>query len=126
MLFSKKTKKEIIVEFAKNKKNIIIVESFGMIGYLSCMKYCKFMIGNTSSGFVEAAFFPKWVINLGNRQKGRLLTDNIISVPFSSKKIIEAVKKIELNNNLLSNQNIYGKGNAAQLIIEKITSSHGI
>jgi GDP/UDP-N,N'-diacetylbacillosamine 2-epimerase (hydrolysing) len=84
------------------------------------------MIGNTSSGFVEAAFFPKWVINLGNRQKGRLLTDNIISVPFSSKKIIEAVKKIELNNNLLSNQNIYGKGNAAQLIIEKITSSHGI
>jgi GDP/UDP-N,N'-diacetylbacillosamine 2-epimerase (hydrolysing) len=84
------------------------------------------MIGNTSSGFVEAAFFPKWVINLGNRQKGRLLTDNIISVPFSSKKIIEAVKKIELNNKLLSNQNIYGKGNAAQLIIEKITSSHGI
>jgi GDP/UDP-N,N'-diacetylbacillosamine 2-epimerase (hydrolysing) len=115
-----------IFKFAKNKKNIIIVESFGMIGYLSCMKYCKFMIGNTSSGFVEAAFFPKWVINLGNRQKGRLLTDNIISVPFSSKKIIEAVKKIELNNNLLSNQNIYGKGNAAQLIIEKITSSHGI
>jgi GDP/UDP-N,N'-diacetylbacillosamine 2-epimerase (hydrolysing) len=84
------------------------------------------MIGNTSSGFVEAAFFPKWVINLGNRQKGRLLTDNIISVPFSSKKIIEAVKKIELNNKILTNQNIYGKGNAAQLIIEKITSSHGI
>jgi GDP/UDP-N,N'-diacetylbacillosamine 2-epimerase (hydrolysing) len=115
-----------IFKFAKNKKNIIIVESFGMIGYLSCMKYCKFMIGNTSSGFVEAAFFPKWVINLGNRQKGRLLTDNIISVPFSSKKIIEAVKKIELNNKILTNQNIYGKGNAAQLIIEKITSSHGI
>jgi GDP/UDP-N,N'-diacetylbacillosamine 2-epimerase (hydrolysing) len=84
------------------------------------------MIGNTSSGFVEAAFFPKWVINLGNRQKGRLLTENIISVPFSSKKIIDAVKKIELNDNILSNQNIYGKGNSAQLIIEKITQLHGI
>jgi GDP/UDP-N,N'-diacetylbacillosamine 2-epimerase (hydrolysing) len=115
-----------IVEFAKHTKNTIIVESFGMIGYLTCMKYCKFMIGNTSSGFVEAAFFPKWVINLGNRQKGRLLTENIISVPFSSKKIIDAVKKIELNDNILSNQNIYGKGNSAQLIIEKITQLHGI
>jgi GDP/UDP-N,N'-diacetylbacillosamine 2-epimerase (hydrolysing) len=62
------------------------------------------MLGNTSSGFVEAAFFPKWVINLGNRQKGRLLTENIISVPFSSKKIIDAVKKIELNDRLESNK----------------------
>jgi GDP/UDP-N,N'-diacetylbacillosamine 2-epimerase (hydrolysing) len=115
-----------IIEFAAGKENIIIVESFGMIGYLSCMKYCAFMMGNTSSGFVEASFFPKWVINLGTRQKGRILTKNIISIPFSSKKVMVAVNQIERKMDTLNMQNIYGNGNTANLIIDKLKQLHGI
>ena len=59
--------------------NIYIIESFGMRGYLSCMKYC--LLGITSSGFVEAAYFPKKVINLGIRQSGRIVTENIVNSP---------------------------------------------
>ncbi len=108
-----------IEKFAKGKDNVILIESFGMKGYLSCMKHSSFLLGNTSSGFVEAAFFPKWVINIGDRQKGRIITPNIISIPVNKEKIINAVNAIE-NKSVPSNCNIYGDGNSAKKIINKI------
>ena len=57
-----------LINYSKEINNIYIIESFGMRGYLSCMKYCSFLLGNTSIGFIEAAYFPKKVINLGIRQ----------------------------------------------------------
>jgi len=105
-----------ITKYAKEKKKIILVESFGMRGYLSCMKYSSFLLGNTSSGFVEASVFPKWVINLGDRQKGRILSKNIFSIPITESKILETVKIIE-NSTLPKNMNIYGDGNSAEKII---------
>ncbi len=105
-----------INDFSKNKNNIKVIESFGMKGYLSCMKECAFLLGNTSSGFVEAAFFPKWVINIGNRQGGRVITENIISSPINQNSILTAVKSIR-NKNITKNVNIYGNGAASSNII---------
>lgn len=101
---------------AKNSK-VILVESFGMMGYLSCMKHCIMLIGNTSSGFVEASYFPKWVINIGNRQNGRIITPNIFSIPISKEKIINTVQIIE-NQKKPPHSNIYGDGFASVRIIE--------
>ncbi|OFX37863.1 MAG: UDP-N-acetyl-D-glucosamine 2-epimerase, UDP-hydrolysing [Bacteroidetes bacterium GWA2_32_17] len=108
--------REKIERFALNKKHVILVESFGMKGYLSCMKYCSFLLGNTSSGFVEAAFFPKYVINIGDRQKGRILTPNIYSLHVSKEIILKTVNDIEQLPSQ-QNVNIYGDGNAADKII---------
>ncbi len=108
--------KEIILEYGCQNPSLKIVASFGMIGYLSCMKYCEFMLGNTSSGFVEAAFFPKWVINLGNRQDGRILTKNIISVPVEKQAILDAVHDVE-NFNDISFTSVYGEGDTASKMI---------
>lgn len=105
-----------IEEFALNKNKIILIESFGMKGYLSCMKYCSFLLGNTSSGFVEASYFPKYVINIGDRQKGRILTPNIYSISCSKKNILTTVNVIEKLPPPLS-VNLYGDGNAAEKII---------
>ena len=69
--------------FIEAHSNAIGIESFGTVGYLTCMKHCEFMLGNTSSGFVEASFFPKSVINLGNRQKGRIESPNIYTIDIS-------------------------------------------
>lgn len=109
--------RKIILDFSKNKKYLKIVESFGMIGYLSCMKHCSMLLGNTSSGFVEAAFFPKWVINIGNRQKGRIITNNILNIDFNKENIIEKVKFAK-NKKVPLNCNIYGEGNTSTKIIE--------
>lgn len=115
-----------IMKYALNNERVKTVESFGMKGYLTCMKHSFAMIGNTSSGFVEAAFFPKWVINLGKRQDGRIRTLNILDVPNVEKEeILKAVLKIQ--NMVLPNDcNIYGKGNASDLILSNIKTHYGL
>jgi len=100
-------------------KNMITVESFGSLGYLSAMKHCSFMLGNTSSGFVEASYFSKPVLNLGARQKGRIITSNIYSVPILTDEIIRSVKSIEKAGSIRQ-EPIYGLGNSASTIIKII------
>lgn len=111
--------REKLNAFGKNNPNVKLIESFGMLGYLSCMKHCAFLLGNTSSGFVEASFFPKYVINLGDRQKGRMQSPNILTIPITSNQIIDAVKKVE-NSSSLKNLHWYGIGNAAQKIVQTL------
>lgn len=97
---------------ASENKNIKTIESLGTIGYLSAMKHCKLMLGNTSSGFVEAAWFPKIVINIGNRQDGRLLTPNIFSVDFNTNTILNAIDNSTLTD-ITDFRNPYGNGEAS-------------
>jgi GDP/UDP-N,N'-diacetylbacillosamine 2-epimerase (hydrolysing) len=106
-------------DFIVTHSNAIGIESFGTVGYLTCMKHCEFMLGNTSSGFVEASFFPKFVINLGDRQKGRIETPNIYTTPVSKEDILNAVKKIEKTSQPV-NCNIYGDGDTSIKIVEVI------
>lgn len=105
--------------FNKKNKNTTVVENLGMKGYLSSIKHCSMMIGNTSSGFVEAAYFPKWVLNIGNRQDGRIRTPNVIDCKSEVNEILNKVNLIEEGSSL-PNCNIYGKGNSTSLIIENL------
>lgn len=110
--------------FGRNNPKVKMVESFGMKGYLSCMKHCSFLLGNTSSGFVEAAYFPKWVINLGDRQKGRIITDNILNSMVTRQDILKKVDFIE-RTSIPQNVNIYGEGNAAQKMVTQLKQIYG-
>ena len=109
-----------IEEFGSQNENVKLVESFGMKGYLSCMKHCSMLIGNTSSGFVEAAFFPKWVINLGDRQKGRVNTPNIFSIRVKIEEILWTINKIENSPEMPLLCNIYGNGKGAERIVNQL------
>jgi GDP/UDP-N,N'-diacetylbacillosamine 2-epimerase (hydrolysing) len=99
-------------------------ENLGTIGYLSAMKHCALMMGNTSSGMIEAAWFPKWVINLGDRQKGRLATANVYSIPFNKKQILETIQSLKIKQ-LPAGSNIYGNGHTAEKIIAILKQIHG-
>jgi len=103
-------------QFIIKNENAIKVESFGTIGYLTCMKYCTMLLGNTSSGFIEAAYFPKYVINLGSRQLGRLVTPNIKNVPIEKNEILKAVEEYQ-DVKLPEYDGVYGSGNASVNII---------
>jgi len=63
---------------AQDKGKYRVIKSLGQLKYLSALKFIDFLIGNTSSGIIEAASFQKPVINIGNRQKGRLQSGNVI------------------------------------------------
>jgi GDP/UDP-N,N'-diacetylbacillosamine 2-epimerase (hydrolysing) len=110
----------IRLEFQKRLSNldgVNFIENFGTQSYFTAMKYSAFLIGNTSSGIIEAASLNKMVINLGDRQKGRLHGENVINTSISKKKIIEAVNSI-LEMKEFHFDNPYGKGEAASKIIE--------
>lgn len=106
--------------FIENSSNAVGVENFGAQGYLSCMKHCKLMLGNTSSGFIEAAGFNKPVVNLGDRQKGRIITPNIFSTPIKKSAILDSVN-MAMQYNSKENIHIYGNGQAAGKIIQILT-----
>lgn len=97
-------------------KHVWFYENLGSRGYLTAMKYCSFLLGNTSSGIIEAASFGKYVINLGNRQKGREAGLNVINVKLQSSDIQETMDSIKTLPELTLN-NIYGDGNSAIKII---------
>lgn len=97
--------------------NITIIENFGTRGYFSSMHLAKFLIGNTSSGLIEAASLKKYVLNLGDRQKGRLASENVINCPFEFSQIMESVNKIKTLGNY-SGDNIYFESGASRTIIK--------
>ena len=113
-----------LINFGSNSDNVFLFESLGMKGYLSCMKYSSMLIGNTSSGFVEASYFPKWVINLGDRQKGRIVTSNIINTRIKKNDIVKSVAIVE-KASLPNKVDIYGDGNAASKITSIIKELYG-
>ena len=108
--------KKLIKKFVNKNKNSIFIESMGSTRYLSTMKICDAVIGNSSSGILEAPFFKKPVLNIGDRQKGRLKAINIISCNGSIKSITSSLKKClssKFKNSIKNLNNPYGNGNAS-------------
>jgi GDP/UDP-N,N'-diacetylbacillosamine 2-epimerase (hydrolysing) len=109
--------RKIFTDFALTQPAVHTVESLGTLGYFSCIKHCSFLLGNSSSGIIEAASFGKYVLNIGDRQKGRETGDNVLHCPIDEKLILEKIDTIK-NLKLPSTYNIYGDGKAADKIIE--------
>jgi GDP/UDP-N,N'-diacetylbacillosamine 2-epimerase (hydrolysing) len=111
----------IEIEKLKNEfpSQIVIVENFGKENYFSAIYYAKILIGNTSSGIIEAASFGKYVVNVGDRQKGRLQNKNIINAPYLEQEINEAVERA-LENGIYYGINNYYNPNSANIIINHI------
>lgn len=61
--------------------------------YLSCLRHCTVMVGNSSSGLTEAPSFKLPVVNIGDRQRGRLRAANVIDVPCSCAGILRGLSK---------------------------------
>lgn len=69
------------------------VTNLGVDGYFSLMKYVAAMVGNSSSGIIEAPSFHLPVVNIGNRQRGRLRGQNVIDVECDENDILAGIKK---------------------------------
>jgi GDP/UDP-N,N'-diacetylbacillosamine 2-epimerase (hydrolysing) len=110
-------------EIAKLKEeysdSILLVDNFGKGNYFSAMYYSKVLIGNTSSGIIEAASFGKYVVNVGDRQKGRLQSSNVLNAKFDSDDMFEKTM-VALNMGEYCQGNLYEKEGTAQEIITVI------
>ena len=87
--------KQIIKIFNYNfqeKKKFLITKSLGEEKYFNLMKYAKFVLGNSSSGIVEAASFKLPVINIGSRQDGKFMPKNVINTSYTHKAILKSIR----------------------------------
>ena len=106
-----------------NPETSIAFTSMGQLNYLSSMQYIDAVVGNSSSGIAEAPSFKVATINIGDRQKGRVMADSIINtepIVESISSAFEIIYSREFQNNLKITDNPYGGGNASESIIERI------
>ena len=103
----------------RNPDKIIVIPSLGHRRYLSYMKQVEFVIGNSSSGIVEAPFLNIPVINIGNRQKGRYQCGNIIQCSSNRSSIRTSIKTVQkIKQEKHDDLNYWGDGNTAKRIVE--------
>ena len=103
--------------------NAMLVSSLGVERYFSLMSYASAMVGNSSSGIIEAASFGLPVVNIGDRQKGRVRGRNVIDVPCERSAIGEAIRSslsASFRDGLHSLRNPYYAGGAADRIVESL------
>lgn len=87
--------------------------------FVSWMRHCDIMIGNSSSGIIESATFGTPVINIGNRQFGRERCGNVLDVPAEVSAIRDAIKRaLEDRNSLSQAVNLYGDAAAGQRMLK--------
>lgn len=102
--------------------NLHVYASLGARRYLSLMKYSQFVIGNSSSGIIEAPALHIPTVNIGDRQKGRLQSESIINCGTSKDEIIQAIDKALTPEHKSICQMVlspYGDGHSAEKIAEK-------
>jgi len=107
----------------KNPKKGIFFDSMGQINYLSALKHSTIVIGNSSSGIIEAPSFKIPTINIGKRQDGRIKAKSIIDCNPSEKEITNSIKKgldPEFRNILARIKNPYGNQGASKRICDII------
>jgi len=101
------------------------VSSFGSGGYGDVMRLCAAVVGNSSSGIIEAPSFEVPVVNIGTRQDGRVRAANVINTPCSTGEIVEAIERAiapEFRASLKGMSNPYGDGHASERIVGKLKS----
>ncbi|HBB52374.1 MAG TPA: UDP-N-acetylglucosamine 2-epimerase (hydrolyzing) [Legionellales bacterium] len=98
-----------------------IFVSLGRKKYLNLMRYATLVLGNSSSGIIEAPFFPIPTIDIGNRQNGRLKASSVISCEALQSDIILAIQKAisaEFQAVLKTTESLYGYGDTSQTIMD--------
>ncbi len=108
----------IFADFADKHDNVKLVSSLGMIRYLSAVKYARFVLGNSSSGIVEAPVLGTPTVNIGDRQRGRLMADTIINCLPDTENIVNAINTAESTEHTPTL--MYGDGETSAKIVSVI------
>jgi UDP-N-acetylglucosamine 2-epimerase (non-hydrolysing)/GDP/UDP-N,N'-diacetylbacillosamine 2-epimerase (hydrolysing) len=113
---------KVINKYEKKYPFINSVKSAPRKEYLGLMRTASVLVGNSSSGIIEAPSFKLPVVNIGIRQEGREKSTNVIDVPHDKKLIAEAIKKALFDKDFLKQVknciNPYGDGRAGKRIAE--------
>jgi GDP/UDP-N,N'-diacetylbacillosamine 2-epimerase (hydrolysing) len=115
----------MVEDFVGAHPNSRSFTSLGQSRYLSCMKQVDGVIGNSSSGLIEAPALRKGTVNIGDRQRGRLKASSVIDCAPERDAITAAITKLyssDFQKALPAVRNPYGEGGASEKIVQIIRS----
>ena len=104
-----------------NYKKFKIFPSIRFEYYLTLLKHSRFIIGNSSSGIIEAPYYGVSTINLGDRQKNRLQSNLIKNVNFVEKSILKSITFVK--NRKIKKRKFFGEGKSAEKILKLFLSN---
>lgn len=110
---------KMIKKFSIENHNVVSFTSLGRVKYLSILKNCDLILGNSSSGLLEAPYLGIRTIDIGDRQLGREKTKSVISCKANNGDILKEIKKIfnrKITNKHVKDKKYYGNGKTAENI----------
>ncbi len=115
---------QMIKEYvSQNNEKAVEFKSLGQLRYLSALQYIDVVIGNSSSGVIEAPYFNIPTINIGDRQKGRVAPESVLNCMPKEKDILSSLKKAlssGFQEAIQSQDQLYGTGNATLKIMNML------
>jgi UDP-N-acetylglucosamine 2-epimerase (non-hydrolysing)/GDP/UDP-N,N'-diacetylbacillosamine 2-epimerase (hydrolysing) len=114
---------DAILEFTGRRKHSKAVANLGTQAYFSLMSHAAAMVGNSSSGIVEAASFGLPVVNIGTRERGRVHGRNVLDVGYGRGEILQSIRRAvspEFRASLEGLTNPYGDGHASEKIVARL------
>ena len=115
----------LIDQFVSSNSNARAVSSLGQVKYFTLLSISNGVIGNSSSGLLEAPYFGIGTVNIGERQRGRLSASSVINCGATFKDLSNSIDKLfsaDFETELKSLENPYQNGNASNEIIKIISS----
>lgn len=116
---------KVIEEYRAKHNFLKVFKNLTQVEYLSLLNMADIMIGNSSSGIIEAPSFKLPVVNIGTRQEGRLRACNVIDVGYEKEEVLRGINKALYEDNyreeLKSCVNPYGDGKAGERISKHLS-----
>ncbi len=109
--------------YSRNNHKIKYIKSLGHNLLFNLIPQCEFMIGNSSSGLIEVPYFKIPTVNIGDRQKGRVMHKSIINCSYSSSSIQKAINKAmspKFKKKIIKQKYLFGNGGSSKKIVNKI------
>jgi GDP/UDP-N,N'-diacetylbacillosamine 2-epimerase (hydrolysing) len=106
---------QCLQDFARGNESVRLVASLGMKRYLSAVKYSAFVLGNSSSGVIEAPALGVPTVNIGDRQRGRLMAETVIPCGNRTEEIVAAIRRAAATGHTVST--LYGTGHTSEKIV---------
>ena len=113
----------LVEEFAAERQRVTFVRSLGSRAYLTLLGSVAALVGNSSSGIIEAASFRLPVVNVGDRQRGRVRGRNVLDADATPDMIAAGIRRAtsaEFRESLAGLENPYGDGHAAERIVGRL------
>lgn len=107
-------------EYARRRPRAVLHKNLGTLRYLSLLRHARAMVGNSSSGLVEAPSFELPALNIGSRQRGRVRAANVLDVDCRADAISDGLRKVldpGFRARLKGQGNPYGDGRTSERVV---------